>query len=101
MHESNLCPLYSCAAWSSCRTPNGKQGLSLTLSHVFRTLSSYGATLSSLNRRRCALSYCDLICQGGLICMGELPFKTDVGRGEGGRNGRRGERRNYGSKVNK
>jgi hypothetical protein len=33
--------------------------------------------------------------------MGELPFKTDVGRGEGGRNGRRGERRNYGSKVNK
>lgn len=59
-------------------------GLSLTLLLACGHLSPHGAALSRLNRRRCAL-----ICQGGLVSMGGLPFKKAGERGRvGGEEGR-------------
>ena len=57
---------------------------------AFGTLSHSWVTLPSLNRRRCAQFYCNLICQGWLISMGGLPFyeETEEVDGEWGGEGR-------------
>jgi hypothetical protein len=61
-----------------------EQGLSLTLLLAFGTLSHSWVTLPSLNRRRCAQFYCNLICQGWLISMGGLSFSEEKWRAWGG-----------------
>jgi hypothetical protein len=74
-----------------------EQGLTLTTLSDFGSLFNWAAS-SSLNRR-CAFSYCNLICQGWLISMGGLPSFEEKGRRDGWGDGRGGLGRKKGGEA--
>jgi hypothetical protein len=83
MHGADLGHLHrcnSCAAESLCGAPKTEQGLYMTLLPAFERLYPNRPALSSLHRRRCIRYYCNLICQGWLICKGDHMFSEEKGR---------------------
>ena len=61
---------------------------------TFGSISPNWVALSGHNKR-CAQSYCNLICQGWLISTGDLLFSGEKGR-RGGKGRQEGERERLG-----
>lgn len=78
------------AVWYSCGTAFNRNRSSLIQLPAFGPLSPNWTALSSLNRRWCTLSYCNLIGQGGLISIGGLPFSKEKRKEE--ERGKEGEK---------
>lgn len=97
LHICNIC-----AAKCLCGTPNRLiRGWHWLCLPAFESLSSNWVAFSGHNRKRCTLSYYNLICQGGSISMGGLTSSEGRGRADGdkeklqGGTGRKGGKRSY------
>lgn len=86
MHETDLGPLricYSCAAWSSCGSPNvGAEDVSDSVAWLCVFFLLLGCFVQPY-RRGGAKSYHNLICHGWLISVGGLHFSEDKERRSG------------------